>query len=259
MKKALMYLLLALGICLIMAFIGGALVGFVSGFMDGYNESVAGTTDSKDILISSGMVVVLLACVVLQIVFLHFRYASYSIGRIPKAKRWQVVAWLIPAMVGLALIYLLMYNPLADSDEGTRISYYWIKEHPMISLPYLVLIEATGDLILFGAVFREILQWKHVPHVVIPIFAAIISIFSGIFSSPMLFVPAYMLAMLESYVYECSRSVIPVIIADIVFWVTMVCLLGVPIPGWCYFVGCALIIPSAYFVVRTMEPYKPID
>ena len=259
MKKALMYLLLALGICLVVVFIGGALVGLVSNFIADFNLAASGYTESKDFFVSGGMIVVFLACVILQVVFLRLGYASYNVGRIPKAKRWQVVAWLVPAMAGLALINLLMYNPLADSDEGTRISYYWIKEHPMISLPYLVLIDATGDLILFGAVFREILQWKHIPHVVIPVFAGIISIFSGIFSSPMLFVPAYMLAMLESYVYECSRSVIPVIIADIVFWVTMVCLLGVPIPGWCYFVGCALIIPSAYFVVRTMEPYKPID
>ena len=259
MKKALMYLLLALGICLIMAFIGGALVGFVSGFMDGYNESVAGTTDSKDILISSGMVVVLLACVVLQIVFLHFRYASYDAGCIPKAQRWKVIAWLIPAMVGLTLIYLLMYNPLADSNETARRTYFWIKDHPFISLTYLILIEATGDLVLFGAVLREILQWKHYPQVVIPVFSAILGISSGLFSSTMLFVPAFLMAMLGGYVYEYSRSVIPVIIADAIFWIAMVGLLGVSIPGWCFFVGCLLIVPSTYFVVHTMEPYKPID
>jgi hypothetical protein len=259
MKKALMYLLLALGICLIMAFIGGAVVGFVSGVIDGYNESVPGTTDSKNILISSGMVVVLLACVVLQIVFLRLRYASYDVGSIPKAQRWKVMAWLVPAMVGLALIYLLMYNPLADSNETTRSSYFWIKEHPFISLPYLILIEATGDLILFGAVLREILQWKHYPQIVLPVFAAVLSFSSGLFSSTMLFVPAFLLAMLEGYIYEYSRSVIPVIIADAIFWIAMVGLLGVSIPGWCFFVGCLLIVPSTYFVVHTMEPYKPID
>ena len=43
MKKALMYLLLALGITLGVLFVGGAVVGFVTGFIDGQKLSDLGT------------------------------------------------------------------------------------------------------------------------------------------------------------------------------------------------------------------------
>lgn len=255
-----MYLLLALGICLVVLFVGGALVGFVSGFIDGFNEAAPDTSDdSKNLLFSSGMVLVLLACVILQVVFLRLGYASYTVGRIPKEKRWQVIAWLVLAMAGLAMIYGLMYNPLADSDDAVVSSYHWIKDHPVISLPYLILIEATGDLILFSGVLREILDWKHRPIIVITVFAFIMAVFSGLFSSPMVMIPAYILAIIEGYVYEYGRSVIPVIVCDSVFWLVMVSLLGITLPGWSYFGACVLIVPSTYFALKTMEPYKPID
>lgn len=254
-----MYLLLALGICLVVLFVGGALAGFVAGFIDGFNEAAKGTTDSKDFFLSSGMVLVLIACVILQVVFLRLGYASYTVGRTPKNKRWQVVGCLILAMGGLAVIYSLMYNPLADPDEAVSASYLWIKQHPAISLPYLILIEATGDLILFGGVLREILEWKHRPIIVITVFAVIMALFSGLFSTPMVMIPAYMLAMIEGYVYEYGRSVIPVIVCDSVFWLVMVSLLGITLPGWSYFAACVLIVPSIYFALKTLEPYKPID
>ena len=263
MKKAMMYLLLALGISLGVVFVGGAVIsfsaGFIDGFNDGYDGAAPGTTDSKTMILSSGMVLVLLTCVVLNIVFLRLRYASYTVGRIPKEKRWQVVAWLLLAMLGLALLYCMMYNPLADPDESISSTYLWIKQHPLVSLPYIILIEATGDLIFFGGVMREILEWKHRPQIVIPIFGAIIALFTAIFSSPFLMIPAMMLATIEGWVYEYSRSVIPVIIADAFYWVVMVCLMGITLPWWCYFLACVLIVPGAYFAINTMEPYKPID
>ena len=40
MRKAMMYLLLALGICLVVAFAGGALIGFAAGFIDGFNVQI---------------------------------------------------------------------------------------------------------------------------------------------------------------------------------------------------------------------------
>ena len=149
MKKAMMYLLLALGISLGVVFVGGAVIsfsaGFIDGFNDGYDGAAPGSTDSKKMILSSGMVLVLLTCVILNIVFLRLRYASYTVGRIPKEKRWQVIAWLVLAMAGLTMVYSMMYNPLVDSDEAVRTSYAWMKEHPVISVLLCVIVEATAS------------------------------------------------------------------------------------------------------------------
>ena len=114
MKKALMYLLLALGITLGVVFVGGAVISFSAGFIDGYNESSPGSTDSRTMILSSGMILLLLTCVILNVVFLRLRYASYAVGRVPKEKRWQVVVWLVLAMVGLTMVYSMMYAAYGD-------------------------------------------------------------------------------------------------------------------------------------------------
>ena len=259
MKKALMYLLLALGITLGVVFVGGAVISFSAGFIDGYNESSPGSTDSRTMILSSGMILLLLTCVILNVVFLRLRYASYTVGRVPKEKRWRVVAWLVLAMAGLTMVYSMMYNPLVDSDEAVRTSYAWMKEHPVISMILCVIVEATADLIIFGGVLREILEWKHRPEIVIPVFGAVMGLLSGIFSHPLLIIPGMMVAQLEGYVYEYSRSVIPVIICDIVFWMVMLYLMGNTFPWWCLLIAAAMIIPGSLFAIKTMEPYKPID
>ena len=267
MRKAVMYLLLALGIVLGVLFVGGALTGFVAGIIDGYNNNAPGTTDSKSLLLSGGAVLILLCCLVLQIVFLRLGYAKYSVGRIPKEKRWQVVLWLMVAMGGVALLYSFLYNPLAEpdgtlitaEDETVRDSWRLIKENPIASFLLFVIIEATGDLILFGGVLREILEWKHRPQIVIPVFGGIMALFTAIFSNPLLIIPAMMVAKIEGWVYEYSRSVIPVIIGDAFYWVVMLAVMGIIFPWWVFFIACVLVVAGAYFTLSTMEPYKPID
>lgn len=260
MRKAVMYLLLALGICLVVAFAGGALIGFAAGFIDGFNGDAPGTSsDSKNVYVSSAMVLVILVCLILNVVFLSLGYAKYTVGIVPRNKRWQVVVWLLLSMGGLAFLHCSMYNPIADSDDAVSSSFLWIKENVAISLPYLVLIEATGDLIIFGGILREILEWKHRPQIVISVFAIIMGLFSALFSSPLLFIPAMMQALLEGYVYEYSRSVIAVIIGDAFYWVVMLCLMGTTFPWWCLIIAGSLILIGSYFVIHTMEPYKPID
>lgn len=259
MKKALMYLLLALGIMVAVALVSGAVMGFVAGFIDGYNESSPGTIDTKTIMLSSGMVLMILTCLVLNIVFLRLRYASYTVGHIPQKIRWKVVVWVMLAMAGMALIYCMMWNPLTDSDEAVRSYFVWMKEHPFVSLILCAFIEGTADLILFGGVLREILTWKHRPEIVIPVFGAVMGLISGLFSHPLLIVPAMMVALIEGWTYEYSRSVIPVIIGDTFYWALMLMLMGTTFPWWCLTVGGILVGIGIYMALHTMEPYKPID
>lgn len=267
MKKAIMYLLLALGIIVAVVFVNGALMGFVAGFIDGYNESKPGTIQTSSLVVCTAVVLVLTACAVLNGVFLRFRFASYSGGRMPKEVRWRVYPLLMLVMGGLATIYAIMYNPLlpydgtmtTESDEAVRTYYRWIKENPLFSLPLLVLVEATADLVIFGAVLREILEWKHKPEIIIPIFAAVFGILSGFSNMAMLIIPSMMIALVEAWTYECTRSVIPVIIADTFFWLVMICLLGVSLSGWFYLLAAVIIVPSVFFLMKAMDSFKPID
>jgi hypothetical protein len=265
-----MYLLLALGIVLVVLLVGGAFTGFAAGFIDGFQGNAPGTTDSKSLLTSVGavgMILCGLCCFALHMVFIRFGYASYSVGRIPKEKRWQVVAWLMMAMGGVALLYSFLYNPLAEpdgtlttaEDETVREAWRLLKENPITTLLLFAAIEATADLVIFGGVLREILEWKHRPQIVIPVFGGIMAILTGLFSNPLLIIPDMMVAMIEGWVYEYSRSIIPVIIGDVFYWVVMLAVMGIALPWWVFIAAGALIIAGAYFTITTMEPYKPID
>lgn len=262
-----MYLLLALGIVIAVAFVSGAVMGFAAGFIDGFNDAEPGTTKTTSLVVSTAVFLVLSVCIVLNWVFLGFRFASYTPGRMPKEAAWRVLSLLLLAMTGLALLYSLMYNPLlpydgtltTESDESIRSVYLWIKEHPLFSLPLLVLVEAAADLVIYGAVLREILEWKHKPEIIIPVFAAVMALFTGLSGMVILIIPSMMVSLVEAWTYECTRSILPVIIADIFFWIVMLCLLGVAIPSWCFLLAVVIIVPSAYFLVKSMDPFKPID
>lgn len=267
MKKALMYLLLALGITLGVVFVGGALVGFTVGFIDGFNDSQPATTNPTSIMTFGGLLLILVLCFILHWVFLRLGFASYSAGHIPKPLRWKVLLALMMAMGGLALLNCVMYNPLVpydgtlltESDDTVRSTYLWMKTHPLRALIGFAAIEMTAGLILYGAVLREILEWKHNPNIVVNVYALVMAILTGLLSNPLLLIPSFMIFLLEGWVYEYSRSIIPVIIADILYWVVMLCLMGITFSGMWFFVAAILILPGGFFALKLMDPYKPID
>lgn len=267
MKKALMYLLLALGISLGVLFVGGAVVGFVTGFIDGFNENESGTTTTMSIMTVGGCCMIFTLCILLHWVFLHFGFASYSEGRIPRNVRWKVIIALIIAMAGMALLNCIVYNPIAEpdgtiiteSDSTVRETYRWMRIHPVFSILVLSAIEATCNLVIYGAVLREILEWKHRPAIVITVYGVVMSLLSLLYNSPLLIVPTMMMVMFEGWVYEYSRSVIPVIIGDVVFYIVMLCLIGTVFEGWWFFVVAILVLPAVFYTLKAMEPYKPID
>ena len=124
MRKALMYLLLSLGIILVVIFVCGAALGFagnfIEGFIDGFRGDKNATWNPSDFYFAIGMVILCIACVILQIVFLRMRFASYTMGRmrhIPKEKRGKVIG---KAMYGLALLYCTISKPFFSNDEALR-------------------------------------------------------------------------------------------------------------------------------------------
>ena len=263
MRKALLYLLLALGILVAVMLVIGAFLGFMGpflvGFIDGLNGNDYAPSKPSDLYFVMGMAIFCVACAILQIVFLRMRLASYTMGRIPREKRWPVIFWTMVALGGLALLYCTMSDPLTSLDETMRDSFGWISRHPLPSILGMGFIEATVDLIIFGGMMREILEWKHRPQIVITVFAAIMCLLTVSFSEPTLAIPAMMVGMVEGYVYEYTRSVIPIIMGDIFYWIILVFLIGVAIPGWCAIIAIPLIVLGFYSALKMMEPFKPID
>ena len=263
MKKAMMYLLLALGIALVVVFICGAMVGLIAGFIDGFCGNVVGTTTPVSVMTYAGSASVIILSIVLNWVFLKLGFAKYSLGRIPKvnAVRVKVAAGMILMMTGMAVLQCLLMDASKnfESDTVIRESYAWLRQHPLYSIIILIIIEATGDLVIYGAILREILEWKHRPAIVIPVFAVIMGSFSLIGGDPLLAVSSILVALVGGYVYEYTRSIIPLIIGDVAFWIVMLCLGGLPSQGYWPFVAWLLVTPGMSLVLKSMEPYKPID
>lgn len=258
-----MYLLLALGITLVVMFIGGAMVGLIAGFIDGFSGNQVGTTTSMSVMVYAASISVILLCAILNWVFLKLGFAKYSLGRIPKQNsvRIKVVAGMILAMAGLAVLHCLMMDVLHDVEDDALIkeSYAWMCQHPVFTILILVIVEATGNLVIYGAVLREILEWKHRPVIIIPVFAAIMGALSLIGGNPMLMVSGFLVAVFEALVYEYTRSIIPIIIGDAVFWIVTMCLVGIPTQTWGPLLAWVLATIGIPLALKTMEPYKPID
>lgn len=266
MRKALMYLLLSLGIVLVVMFVCGAALGFAGNFIEGFIDGFKGDTNASwnpsDFYFAIGMVILCIACVILQIVFLRMHFASYTMGRmslIPKKKIGTVIGNAGMAMFGLALLYCTISDPFFSNDEALRESYAWITSHPVLSLIGMTFIEGTADLILYGGIMRELLEWKHRPQIIVPVFGLIIGLLSACFSSPVLAIPSTMAVMFQGYLYDYCRSVIPIIIGDFIYWLIIILLINLSIPAWFFFIAAVLFVPGAAIAIQTMEPYKPID
>ena len=261
MKKAMMYLLLALGITLFVMFIGGAVGGFLLWFIDGFNGGKVGVSSSISYLAGLGSGLALILCLILNFVFLKNNFASYTIGRIPKPIRWKVFLGMIIAMAGMAVLFAAMNDVAIERgwrDDFLIESYTWMQHHPVFSIFVIAIVEATGNLIIYGAVLREILDWKHRPFVVIPVYAAIMGLFSVIVTPSPFVAIGFLVAWVEGWIYEYSRSVIPVIIGDVVYWIIVLSMIGTSW-GWLAFLPFVVTIPVWLYAIKALEPTKPID
>ena len=258
MKKAMMYLLLALGITLVVMFIGGAMVGLIAGFIDGFSGNQVGTTTSMSVMVYAGSVSILLLCIILNWVFLKLGFASYTIGRAPKIARWKVYACVIPVFACLAILNNAMPTQELDFGYSMQESYGWMRSHFLFSIVVIAIVEATGNLIIYGAVLREILDWKHRPIIIIPIFAAIMGFISVIVTHSPFALIGFLVAWVEGWIYEYSRSVIPVIIGYVVYWIIVLSMIGTSW-GWFAFLPPLVALPAFLYAIKALEPTKPID
>ena len=120
-------------------------------------------------------------------------------------------------------------------------------------------VEITPQLVIFGGIMRELLEWKHRPEIIVPVFGLVIGLLSACFSSPVLAIPTTMAMMFQGYLYDYCRSVIPIIIGGFFYWLIIILFIGISLPGWFFFIAAVLFVPGAVIAIQTMEPYKPID
>ena len=268
MKKALMYLLLASGIFIAVVLMFGALMGFVAGFIDGYNGAEPGSNIPQNVMNISLAICFVFLAVVLHVVFLGSKFASYTTGRIPKDKFWKVIGLVMVAMGGLALVESMIYNPIAElggpmfneSDAESRDLFRWAHENPWYSIPFFALIETTFGMVFFGAVLREILEWKHRPVLVIGITAVIMGvIYYFIESNPYMVVLMVFVFIMECWIYECTRSVIPVVVGDVFFSAVNLLMMGNDPSSWIILLGTIIALPAIYMLMRILDTFKPID
>ncbi|MBE6266199.1 MAG: hypothetical protein E7102_07000 [Prevotella ruminicola] len=258
MKKAMMYLLLALGITLVVMFIGGAMVGLIAGFIDGFSGNQVGTTTSKSVMVYAGSVSLILLCIILNWVYIKLGFASYTIGCAPKIARWKVYACVIPVFACLAILNNAMPSQELELGYSVQESYDWMRSHFLFSIVVIAIVEATGNLIIYGAVLREILDWKHRPIIIIPIFAAIMGFISVIVTHSPFALIGFLVAWVEGWIYEYSRSVIPVIIGDVVYWIIVLSMIGTSWE-WLAFLPFIVALPAYLYAIKALEPTKPID
>jgi len=268
MKKALLYLLLAVGILIAGLLLGGALVGFITGLIDGYRDNHPGTTNPEHVMYYVMGVSFVLICVVLQLVFLRRGFASYSRGLIPQGQLWKLIVLTMMVMSGMAMIYLTIHNPIAETastlmgepDKENWLLHLWLYGHPWCSIPLYALLEATGDLVLFGGVLRALLEWKHRPMLVIGISTLVMGGVFWLFAeNPLLICLSMVMFMIEGWIYECTRSVIPLACGDAFFWVVAFLLMGKELSSWYYLGGFVLILPSLFYLIKVTDLFKPID
>ena len=253
-----MYLLLALGITLVVMFIGGAMVGLIAGFIDGFSGNQLGTTTSKSVMVYAGSVSLILLCIILNWVYIKLGFASYTIGRAPKKARWKVYACVIPVFACLAILNNAMPSQELELGYSVQESYDWMRSHFLFSIVIIAIVEATGNLIIYGAVLREILDWKHRPFIVIPVYAAIMGFISIIVTQSPFVALGFLVAWVEGWIYEYSRSVIPVIIGDVVYWIIVLSMIGTSW-GWLAFLPFIVALPAYLYAIKALEPTKPID
>lgn len=68
-----------------------------------------------------------------------------------------------------------------------------MQHHPVFSIFVIAIVEATADLIIYGAVIREILEWKHRPQVVILVYGLIMALINMLDGNFMLMIVSMMI------------------------------------------------------------------
>lgn len=262
-----MYLLLALGISLGVLFVGGALGGFIAGYADGFNDAKPGTTSPAQYATVMVVVMVVLWTVAMQWTFLANRFASYTLGLIPKNRLWSVTLMAFLTFAGLNMLEMVNYHPLADGAPESREIWQWVATHRWQSILLLIAVDVTYMLVLYGAIFRAVAEWKPNAEpnllmvafgiaVLIPMFAIVFFVDTEITRT---MIPTFMSIQLACMIFLCTRSVVPLLIGSTLADVLTFAFIDVSLNGWFFIPAAVLMFVGGWGTWKATETYRPIE
>ncbi len=115
-------------------------------------------------------------------------------------------------------------------------------------------------MVIYGAVLRELLEWKHRPQIIIPVALVVVALINWLsVPTPWLVIPIVLAALIEMWTFECTRSFIPILVSGVVFWLVYIYVPELAFSWWGMPLAVVLIIPSTLYLVRVMDRFRPID
>ena len=248
MNKALLYILLFVGISFVVFFAGGLLAGVFVNLSERHHDLPK--SDIHAIAMTS-LVIVTLWGAIQHVVFLKFGYADYSMGRLNKTQLWKMTLAAFMVFLGLKMLDRLLISVGDDTD--VLAFYDWMHLHPVASMTLLIIINVTLDLVIIGGIFREINDHYRKPAITIPIAAGVFGLITGLISGGQGTVLYFLFFLIAFWIYECTHSVLPIVIGDMLTCFYELVPDSFCTNGWIFIPASILILVSALAVFRIMR------
>lgn len=251
MKKAFLYLLLLAGVSLAMILGGVFFYGLVT------NSPWFGRLGitKGDTLVYNMLLWYVLWAVGLGWLFIHNRWASFSLGNLRGSRLWACL--LLSSLVSLSgeVLSFVVRNGLEPPTETYLATMQLYQSHPFMTLAILVVMYCVGQLVLLGAVLRQLAvsmrrQWLAL--LLVSLLTAWVQLQDWPYGISV-FLFATLLGMFQGWLYLRTRSIWPAVaggvVADYLLWM----LLGYAPAAWLALVALVVLPLSLYALWRLLR------
>ena len=223
MNKALLYLLLFIGITLLMTGCGILLAGLI---MSQELYSSLGIA-KDDVLLYVVMIMgVLWACGTCWL-FTHNHYGSFSWGILDNPRRIIIICLSVLLFLNIDVLAFWCHHLIAPFSNDYIHQMELYQAHPFITLLTLVLMYVTVQTVFLSGILRELttsMRHRWLALLVVSVIVALPNLQEGVVGI-MMFAFAIASGMLEGWLYLRSRSIWPAVIGpvvgDYVLWIAL--------------------------------------
>ena len=251
MKKAFLYILLLAGVSLAMILCGVFFYGLVtnSPWFD-----LLGITKGDALVYNMALWYVLWAIVVGWI-FIRNHWASFTLGNLQGSRLWACL--LLSATVSLAceIVSFVVRYGLDPPSETYLETLHLYQSHPFMTLSILVVMYCVGQLVLLGAVLRELaagMRRRWVALLLVSLLTAWVQLQDWPYGIT-IFLFATVLGMFHGWLYLRTRSVWPAVVSGVVTDYLLWMLLGYWPAAWLALVSLVVLPPSLYALWRLLR------